>query len=88
MLRIRYSNGRVLEGILLAMGDHAVRVAIKGADDVAEYRLISQRWVSEDCEVVAITCMEEDDFTLASGEETLDGIMASGFDRPVASRIM
>ncbi len=52
MLRIRYRNGKVLQGILLALGDQNVRVAVKDSDDVAEYRLVSQRWVSEDCELV------------------------------------
>ena len=47
MLRIRYANGTVMQGILLALGDQKIRVALKGSDDVAEYRLINQRWVSE-----------------------------------------
>ena len=52
MAIIRYRNGRKLQGILLSLGEHEARVAIKGADDAAIFRLISGVWVSEDCEVV------------------------------------
>jgi hypothetical protein len=86
MLQIQYQSGKVLSGVLLAMGDQRVRVAIKGSDDVAEYRLISQRWVSEDCEVVSMSFAPEE-FT-GVDEEWPDGIVLSGFDRPVAPRIM
>lgn len=49
---IRYSDGRILAGILLALTGGSMRVAIKDEDDVAEYRLLSGRWISEDCEPV------------------------------------
>jgi len=52
MIYIHYSNGRVLQGVVLAFGDRVVRVAVKDSDDAAEYRLINRVWVSEDCEVV------------------------------------
>ena len=59
MLLIRYSNSRPVEGALLAIGDQKIRVALKGSDDVTEYRLFSQRWVSDDCEVVTIEVQHE-----------------------------
>jgi hypothetical protein len=86
MLQIRYQSGKVLRGILLALGDQRVRVAIQGSDDVAEYRLISERWVSEDCEVVTMV-FDEADLPKAEAEFP-DGIVLTGFDRPVARRIM
>ena len=52
MIHIHYSNGRVLQGVVLAFGDRVVRIAVKDSDDAVEYRLINQVWVSEDCEVV------------------------------------
>lgn len=85
MLRIRYANGTVLQGILLALGDQKIRVAIKGSDDVVEYRLVSQRWISEDCEVVAMEVEDEDDTRV---EALPDSMVLSGFDRPVARHIM
>ena len=86
MFQIRYQSGKVLRGILLALGDQRVRVAIQGSDDVAEYRLMSQRWVSEDCEVVTMV-FDADDLPQVE-EEFPEGIVLTGFDRPVAPRIM
>ena len=58
MLIIDYNNGQVLQGIVLALADRTVRVAVKGSDDAVELRLINQVWVSEDCEVVEISFVE------------------------------
>ena len=85
MLRIRYGNGTVLQGILLALGDQKVRVAVNCSDDVAEYRLVSQHWVSEDCEVVTI---EFGDEGLPLGGMFAESMVPAGFDRPVAPHIM
>lgn len=59
MISITYSNGVVLQGIVLAFGDRVMRVAIKDSGDAAEYRLINQVWVSEDCEIVRIVLADE-----------------------------
>jgi hypothetical protein len=87
MLLIRYNNGMVLEGALLTLGDHAIRVALKDSDDVTEYRLVSQRWVSEDCEVVTMSFRDEES-PIVVEDEFLDSMLATGFDRPVARHIM
>ena len=58
MICIHYSNGRVLQGIVMAFGDRRVRVAVKGSDDAVEFRLVNQVWVSEDCEVVKMDFAE------------------------------
>ena len=68
MLLIRYNNGRILEGALLALGDQKIRVALKDSDDVTEYRLVSQRWVSEDCEVVTMSFQHEKSATVADDD--------------------
>ena len=58
MICIRYNNGRVLLGIVLAFGDRLVRVAVKDSDDAVEFRLVNEVWVSEDCEVVKLDFAE------------------------------
>ena len=85
MLRIRYANGTVLLGILLALGDQKIRVALKDSDDVAEYRLINQLWVSEDCEVVT---MEFGEDGVPFPEALPEGMVMSGFDRSVSPHVM
>ena len=52
MICIHYNDGRVLQGVVLASADRVLRVAIKDSDDAVEFRMVSQVWVSEDCEVV------------------------------------
>ena len=59
MIYIHYNNGRVLQGLVLAFGDRLVRVAVKDSDDAAEFRLVNQVWVSEDCEVVKLHFVEQ-----------------------------
>ena len=59
MLCIHYNNGGVLPGVALAVGDRVVRVAVKDSHDAVEFRLINQVWVSEDCEVVEISFLDQ-----------------------------
>jgi hypothetical protein len=87
MLLIRYSNGKVLEGVLLALGDHKIRVALKDSDDVTEYRLVSQHWVSEDCEVVTMG-FEHEASEVVEEDEFLESMVLTGFERPVARHLM
>src|SRR4051794_20101545 len=87
MLLIRYSNGKVLEGVLLALGDHKIRVALKDSDDVTEYRLVSQHWVSEDCEVVTMG-FEHEVSEVVEEDEFLESMVLTGFERPVARHLM
>jgi hypothetical protein len=49
---IYYGDGRVLTGILLSLKGNQMRVAVKDADDVVEYRLAHGLWISEDGEPV------------------------------------
>jgi hypothetical protein len=87
VLRIRYSNGTITHGILLALGDQRVRVALKGSDDVVEYRLVNQHWISEECDVVSMTFVDSEE-SVEVQEDFADNMVASGFDRPVAPHIM
>ena len=52
-MQIRYASGRVLDGMMLTLTGSVARVAIKGEVDVAEFRLMHEQWISEDCETVA-----------------------------------
>ena len=58
MIYIYYNNGQMLHGVVLAFGDRMLRLAVEGADDAVEYRLVNQVWVSEDCEVVLLKFTE------------------------------
>lgn len=46
---IHHKDGRVLAGILLSLKGSHMRVAVKDADDVAEFRLVNEVWISECC---------------------------------------
>ncbi len=37
---------------MLALSGQTMRVALKDTDDVMEYKLVDQTWISEDCEPV------------------------------------
>jgi hypothetical protein len=87
MLLIRFNNGRVLQGVMLALGSQMVRVAIKGAEDAAEFRLINQTWVSEDCEPVTIEFVRES-FSTEQRVEMPEPLVAGRRFQPLAERVM
>jgi hypothetical protein len=39
--------------MMLTLKGSVARVAIKDEDDAAEFRLVHDHWISEDCEIVA-----------------------------------
>ena len=53
-MTITYENGTRLEAVLVARHEHTIRVAVKGGDDLLEFKQINGTWVSEDCEPVRI----------------------------------
>ena len=53
-MTITYSNGTVLEAIVLAHEEEALRVAVTGEGDVHTFRRIHEAWISEDGEPVAV----------------------------------
>jgi hypothetical protein len=53
-MTITYLNGRTTEGILLSRNPKAMRVALKGSDDVAEFASVNGAWISEDSECVQV----------------------------------
>jgi hypothetical protein len=52
-MRISYGDGSSSEGMVLALSGVELRVAIRGADDPAEFRLVGGTWVAEDGRKVA-----------------------------------
>ena len=44
---LHYADGRVLAGVLLIIKGNQMRVAVKDADDIAEFQLMNGVWVSE-----------------------------------------
>lgn len=52
MMLIRHAGGKTRPGVILSLTGSMMRVALKDSDDVEEYRLINQTWVSGQCEPV------------------------------------
>ena len=52
MMLVRNANGRKQPGVILALTGGKMRVALKDSDDVEEYRLVNETWVSTQCEPV------------------------------------
>ena len=53
-MTITYANGTVLEAIVLAHEEEALRVAVAGEGDVRTFRRIHGVWISEECEPVGV----------------------------------
>lgn len=52
MMLVRNSSGKKQAGVILSLIGGIMRVALKDADDVEEYHLVNQTWVSTQCEPV------------------------------------
>jgi hypothetical protein len=52
MMLVKNVNGSKRPGVILALTGGMMRVALKDGDDVEEYRLLNQTWVSTQCEPV------------------------------------
>jgi hypothetical protein len=52
MMIVRLANGKKRAAVILALTGRTMRVALKDTDDVMEYKLVDQTWISEDCEPV------------------------------------
>ena len=52
MMIVRMANGKKRAAVILALAGGTMRVALKDTDDVMEYKLVDQTWISEDCEPV------------------------------------
>jgi hypothetical protein len=52
MIIVRNASGATQPAVILALIGSIMRVALKNSDDVEEYRLVNQTWVSGHCEPV------------------------------------
>jgi hypothetical protein len=52
MILVKNASGATQPGIILALNGPVMRVALKNSDDVEDYRLVNQTWVSGGCEPV------------------------------------
>jgi hypothetical protein len=53
-MKIRYADGRTIEGITLSRTANTMRIAVEGSEDAAEFINVHGTWISEDCEPVTI----------------------------------
>jgi hypothetical protein len=53
-MKITYSDGTVLNAVLLSRESDTLRTAVLGEDDARAFTFVSGVWTSEDCEVVSI----------------------------------
>ena len=70
MMIVRSANGKKRAAVILALTGGLMRVALKDTDDVLEYKLVKQTWISEDWEPVT--------FEFPLGVFEAIGIMPSG----------
>lgn len=52
MILIKYASGSIRQGVLMAVWGNVMRVAVKDSDDLVEFRLHQNTWISEDCEPI------------------------------------
>jgi len=52
MMLVRNTSGVTQPAVILVLTGGMMRVALKDSDDVEEYRLVNQTWVSTQCEPV------------------------------------
>ena len=88
MIHIHYSNGRVLQGVVLAFGDGVVRIAVQDTDDAVEYRLVNHVWVSEDCEVVRMEFADAEYPVHSEGRDPLEPVLEFASPLHAAQRVM
>jgi hypothetical protein len=86
MIFVKYQNGNKRQGVVLALGGQCMRIAIQGSDDAVEYRLVSDYWVSEDCEIVTFE-FAEPGFSTGDSRE-LSGVLAGESQTPTVHRVM
>ncbi len=61
-LILRYPNGRRVEALVLLRGERVMRVAVRGRNETLEFRLVSNRWISEDGQRVSIEAVLSDPY--------------------------
>jgi hypothetical protein len=53
-MTIRYTDGQILEAVLLTRTETTMRVALRQRDDIVALTLVNDVWVSDECEPVQV----------------------------------
>ena len=53
-MTLEYANGKTIEGVVLCRTESAMRVALRGHNDVVELMQVDGQWISEDRQPVRI----------------------------------
>ncbi|MGB7760609.1 MAG: hypothetical protein WBL61_12320 [Bryobacteraceae bacterium] len=79
-MHISYSDGFSQEGLVLVLDGPELRVAIRGADDPAEFKLVGDSWLAEDGRKVTFAfplgLIKSQEFLTAIQEVTVEGLSA------------
>ena len=67
-LILRDSTGRRFEAMLLALGEHGMRIALRGDVDTTELTRRQDQWISKDCGPVEVESMVAGDQPLSALE--------------------
>jgi hypothetical protein len=77
-MRISYEDGSSREGLMLAVAGPDLRVAIRGAEDPAQFSLVGSSWVAEDGRKVTfefpLGVLGSQEFLEAIQEVTVEGL--------------
>ena len=77
-MRISYEDGSSRDGLLLAVAGADLRVAMRGAEDPAQFSLVGGSWVAEDGRKVAfefpLGILGSHEFLEAIQEVTVEGL--------------
>jgi hypothetical protein len=52
-LLIHYKNGASRSGLIVGLNGDVMRVALEGGEDLLEFKLVNETWLSEECEIVS-----------------------------------
>ena len=77
-MHISYEDGLRQEGLILALAGPELRVAIRGADDPAQFNLVGHSWLAEDGRKVTfefpLGMVRSQEFLTAIQEVTVEGL--------------
>jgi hypothetical protein len=79
-MHVSYADGFSQEGLILALAGPELRVAVRGADDPAQFRLLGDSWFAEDGRKVTfgfpLGVLQSQEILLAIQEVTVEGLIA------------
>ena len=73
-----YEDGFSQDGLILSLADPELRVAMRGADDPAQFRLVGDSWLAEDGRKVTfgfpLGILQSQEILVAIQEVTVEGL--------------